>query len=175
MIATVLKLKLPSLVLYLGLPMAAFALLSARKQWQRADQADQGAQGEEDVERLLQKLPPEWITEFNHPMRRVGDIDIIVRSPRGRVWAIDVKSHRGTVRVQDGELYRKVAGQDRSFEKNFLTAVKKQAVLLRESQELRYVQPVICFSHAVCFLPEKVQGVQVVSADQLVNYLLSEG
>jgi len=151
-----------------GLPL----ILLGRKEWIRANQADQGAAAEEDVARMLKKLPRNWRVEYGLKDRRVGDIDIVVVAPDGRAWAIDVKSHAGTVICDGQTLQRQLRGRTMPFEADFLEKSRRQAKVAKELLKLRWVEPVLCFTRAQVDLKAgKVGGVYVVPASELLNLL----
>jgi hypothetical protein len=157
--------------LYLvGLGAGVVFFLRGRKLFRQAARADQGARGEEAIAKILRQLPSDWKTEFNRRVHGVGDVDAIIRSPRGKTWTIDVKSHRGTIIEKDGKLYKVVGNNTYSMQKDFIAAAKKQAALVKNMDNLRYVTPVICFSSAKVEIEHSVQGVYVISRSELLDF-----
>ncbi|MBW4469048.1 MAG: NERD domain-containing protein [Stenomitos rutilans HA7619-LM2] len=115
--------------------MAALTLWSGLFLWKRANHADQGAKGEEDIAAMLTPLSSEgWQLEYGIRDRRLGDIDIFLLSPKKRAYTIDVKSHKGQVSSQDGKLYRQYGKKRYPFEKDFLSQAKQQAIAMKEQK-----------------------------------------
>jgi Nuclease-related domain/Methyl-CpG binding domain len=138
-----------------------------------AARADQGARGEEEIGKILKQLPSGWRTEYNRPVSGVGDVDVIVYSPKGKSWTIDVKSHVGYIYASQGQLKRKLGKSAVPLEKDFLAAAKKQAVLVRDADNLKWVIPVICFSSATVQVKQPVNGVHVVQKSELLEFLIT--
>ena len=146
--------------------------------WQRANHADQGARGEEDVAIVLAGLTASgWQIEYNVRLGKgLGDADVVCRSPRQNAYAIDVKSHRGRVVTDGQQLYRMMGQQKYSFEKDFLKQVKRQAVVLKQQRNWRFVTPILAFSQAnVAASISQVQGVYVVEKARLSALLKQLG
>jgi Nuclease-related domain len=144
--------------------------------WKRANHADQGAKGEEDIAQILDPLIQQgWHIEYGMPLKNgLGDADIICISPQSRAYVIDVKSHRGEVSTDGKKLHRRRGHTIYSFEKDFLAQSMKQALHLRKAKKLRFVTPIIAFSQAkVSVPPGKVRGVYVVQKSRLKLLLQS--
>jgi len=117
--------------------------------WRRANQADQGAAGEEAIEALLDPLKREgWKIAYGLRHRAVGDVDVFLISPIGKAFTVDVKSHRGFVSTDGKRLYRMRGGKRRSFEKDFIAQAKRQAIAIQKDRKLTFVTPAIVFSSA---------------------------
>jgi Nuclease-related domain len=153
-----------------GLGAGLVLFLRGRKLFRQAARADQGAKGEEEIEKLFKLFPKGWKTEFNRRVPGVGDVDVIVRSPRGKTWTVDVKSHRGTIIEKEGKLYKVLGHKADPLEKDFIASAKRQAALVRNMDNLRYVTPVICFSSAKVQIEHSVQGVYVISRSELLDF-----
>ncbi len=139
--------------------------------WQKANRADQGAAGEEEVARTLTQLSPDWQVEYNLWIDGLGDVDVFLQSPSGRAYIIDVKSHRGEVYARGSDLCRRGRSSE-TFEKDFLTNAMRQAHRVKELKKLRFVTPVICFSSATVNVPQKqVRRVYVLAKKELVEFL----
>jgi hypothetical protein len=157
--------------LYLvGLVAGLVLFLRGRKLFRQAARADQGAKGEEEIAKLLRQFPSGWKTEFNRRVHGIGDVDVIVRSPRGKTWTVDVKSHQGKIVEKDGKLFKVLGRKTYPFQKDFIAAAKRQAALVRNMDNLRYVTPVICFSSAKVEIEHSVQGVYVISRSELFDF-----
>ena len=161
---------------YLGcFSLATLTLLSGLHLWKRADHADQGAKGEEDIALLLKPLSKEgWQIEYGIRDRRLGDIDVFLLSPKGRAYTIDVKSHKGSVRSQDGKLYRQYGQTRYEFEKDFLSQAMQQAIAMKNRKELRFVTPIVVFSAAsVEVSTNPISGVYVLGKETVLSQLRS--
>ncbi|MGD1940693.1 MAG: nuclease-related domain-containing protein [Leptolyngbyaceae cyanobacterium] len=146
--------------------------------WQRASHADQGARGEEDVAIALAGLTASgWQIEYNVRLGKgLGDADVVCRSPRQNAYAIDVKSHRGRVVTDGQQLYHMMGQPKYSFEKDFLKQVKRQALVLKQQRNWRFVTPILAFSQAnVAASIRQVQGVYVVEKARLSALLKQLG
>jgi hypothetical protein len=154
--------------------------------WWRANRADQGARGEEQVSQTLASLREEgWTVQYN-PELRWGDADAFLRSPLGNHYVIDVKAHTGGTVFFDSQtkMLMRRYGRDtvhdfgknsRGESKDLLRAVKGQAAELRQQQKVRWVTPLLCFTQAdiePSVLPEQpVEGVYIVKLP-LLTWLL---
>lgn len=170
---------LPAIVQAVTLPiflicwvLAAAAVAQGRYVWRRANQADQGAAGEEAIAQTLMPLQQQgWQIEFGVVDRSVGDIDVFLVSPEGKAYTIDVKSHRGRVTSDGKQLYRR----GKPFEKDFLAQAKRQAATIAKLRQLPFVQPMVVFSNAQVNLDQPVAGVYVVGRADLIRCLRSDG
>jgi hypothetical protein len=142
--------------------------------WKRANHADQGAKGEEDVAQTLNPLVQQgWQIEYGTPLKGgLGDADIICISPKNHAYVIDVKSHRGKVSTNGKTLQRRMGRSTYDFEKDFLAQSMKQALQIKKAKKLSFVTPIIAFSQAkVAMPPGKVRGVYVVEKSRLPSLL----
>jgi Nuclease-related domain len=142
--------------------------------WKRANHADRGAKGEEDVAQILAPLTQQgWQIEYGTPLKGgLGDADIICISPKDRAYAIDVKSHRGEVSSNGKTLQRRMGRSTYDFEKDFLAQSMKQALQIKKTKNLSFVTPIIAFSQAkVAVPPGKIRGVYVVEKSRLPSLL----
>jgi Nuclease-related domain len=142
--------------------------------WKRANHADRGAQGEEEVAQVLAPLAQDgWQIEYGMPLRGgLGDADIICISPQSRAYVIDVKSHQGKVQTDGKKLHHCSGRSSYLFEKDFLTQSMKQALQVKKIKKLKFVTPIIAFSQAKVLVPSgKIRGVYVVEKSQLTSLL----
>lgn len=155
--------------------MAILTLWGGISLWKRADHADQGAKGEEDIASVLTPLSSEgWQLEYGIRDRRLGDIDIFLLSPSKHAYTIDVKSHKGQVRSQDGKLYRQYGQTRYPFEKDFLSQAKQQAIAIKDKKGLRFVTPIVVFSAAsVEISANPINYVYVLSKENVLSQLRS--
>jgi Holliday junction resolvase-like predicted endonuclease len=138
--------------------------------FRQAARADQGAKGEEEIAKILRQLPSGWKTEFNRRVYGVGDVDVILTSPTGKTWTVDIKSQRGTIIEKQGKLYKVLGRNTYALKKDFIAAAKRQALLVRSMDNLRYVTPVICFSSAKVQIEHSIEGVYVISRFELLDF-----
>jgi hypothetical protein len=146
--------------------------------WKRANHADQGAKGEEDIAQAIAQLEnQDWQIEYGIQLgNRLGDLDIFCISPQGKAFVIDVKSHRGEVITDGQELYRRMGNKKYPFEKNFIQQVMKQALQIKQQKDLPFVTPIVAFSTArVSIQGDKLKNVYVVEKAKLVSLLKSLG
>lgn len=167
------KFPIPAPLYLFGPAAGGFLVDQGRELLSLAARADQGARGEEEIGKILQQLPSGWRTEYNRPVFGVGDVDVIVYSPQGKAWVIDVKSHGGYIYASQVQLKRKLGKNSVPLEKDFITAAKKLAVLVKDADNLQWVTPVICFSSATVQFKHPVNGVHVVQKSELLEFLLT--
>ena len=137
--------------------------------------AKAGARAEKYVASLLNSLKGDWKIISSVQSPELGDIDFVLTSPQGRTYAIEVKSHHGTVRSNGTGLYRVVDGQACLFEKDFLSQAMREALAVRQRMCLSFVTPLLVFTRAAIELPErKIRSVSVLHAHELLQFLESE-
>ena len=165
----------PAWIYLLCFSMAVLTLWGGLYLWKRANHADQGAKGEEDIAAMLTPLNSEgWQVEYGIRDRRLGDIDIFLVSPSKHAYTIDVKSHKGQVRSQDGKLYRQYGQKSYPFEKDFLSQAKQQAIAMKEQKGLRFVTSIVVFSAAsVDISANPIAHVYVLGKESLLSQLRS--
>lgn len=152
---------------------ARLLLLTSHALKSRARVAKIGAQGESMVMEILSKLPQGWVVEKNVEFGARGDIDFLIHSPQGKVFLIDAKAHRGTVRFSGHRLIRNVDGKTCEFERDIVSSVKRQAAHIRNLRGLNFVCPIIVFTKAELDLRDAVLPiVKVLSVADLLPYLL---
>lgn len=171
----------------LNIPLAVYLILIAvslglvakgASLWIRANNADQGAKGEEETSKELSKLEDEgWEIEYGMRLgNKLGDADIVCSSPQYKTYVIDVKSHKGEVVVDNEKLCRRRGNVNYPFEKDFINQVMKQALQLRKQKDLRFVTPILVFSNATVSVPSnKFCKVYVVEKSKLASLLKSLG
>jgi hypothetical protein len=146
--------------------------------WKRANHADQGAKGEEDIAQAVSILESQgWQIEYGMRLGNgIGDLDVFCVSPNGKAFAIEVKSHRGEVITDGQELFRRMGNNKYPFEKNFITQAMKQALKIKQQKDLNFVTPILAFSTArVSIQGDKFKNVYVVEKAKLVSLLKSLG
>ena len=171
-----LRLQLPIIFYVIFIFISLGLVINGIYLWKRANHADQGAKGEEDIAQLMTKLKQEgWQIEYGVWLgNRLGDADIICISPRGKAYVIDVKSHRGKVTTDGTQLYKKMGKSTYPFKKNFLQQAMKQALQVKKQKKLNFVTPIVAFSNAqVSLQAEKLQNVYVVEKEKLISLLKS--
>jgi Nuclease-related domain len=166
-------------ILYALLFIAALGLsIEGVSLWKRANRADQGAKGEEEIaQELLQLERLGWQIEYGMRLRnRLGDADVVCISPQNRAYVVDVKSHRGEVTVDREQLCRRMGKKIYPFEKSFIDQAMKQALQVKKQKGLKFVTPVIAFSDAkVLIATDQVKKVYIVEKSRLVSLLKSLG
>lgn len=157
-----------------GFAVAVVCIQKGRYLWMRANHADQGAAGEEAVARSLAPLIHSgWAVEYGVRDRRVGDVDVVLVSPNGKVFTIDVKSHQGQVTAQGDTLYRGTGRRRKRFEKNFINQAKRQAIAIRDQRQCAFVTPLIVFSNANVAVDYPIGTVYVTSRQEMCRLLRS--
>jgi hypothetical protein len=141
--------------------------------WKRANHADQGAKGEEEIGLQVSRLEKEgWTIEYGMRLgNRLGDADIVCLSPKKKAYVIDVKSHRGLVTTDGMQLHRRMGQKAYPFEKDFLAQVKQQALQVQKQKGFDFVTPIVVFSSAKVAVKGKPQKVYVVEKNRLVSLL----
>ncbi|MEA5476693.1 nuclease-related domain-containing protein [Pseudanabaena galeata UHCC 0370] len=146
--------------------------------WRRANDADQGARGEEEVSRELSQLEYEgWKIDYGIRLGNgLGDADIVCISPQDKAYVIDVKSHKGEVMVDGEQLHRRMGKTNYPFEKDFISQTMKQALQVGKQRSLKFVTPIIAFSEAKVSVPSnRLRKVYIVEKSRLVSFLKSLG
>lgn len=146
--------------------------------WKRANRADQGAEGEETTSHELSELEQNgWKIEYGMRLgNKLGDADIVCISPQNKVYAIDVKSHKGDVIAKDKKLFRRMGNKNYSFEKDFIAQTMKQALQVKKQKGFKFVTPIIVFSNARVLIPSnKLANVFVVEKSELTSLLQTLG
>ena len=141
----------------------------------RANDARRGAKAEAEVAVLLDTLKCRgWEIEYNLPIRKCGDADVVLHSPEDNWYAIDVKSHNGTKVYEDGRLRKRYGKNTYDFQEgDLLRKVKCQAKEVRNLKRVRWVTPILCFTKGDIDIPfNVVNGVYVVNGEDLVSNLL---
>jgi hypothetical protein len=166
---------LPNFTYLIFFLLAGLIAMQACYFWIRANNATQGALGEEKIATTLKPLQSQdWQVEYNVPIRGLGDVDVFLLSPQGNAYTIDVKSHKGEVNKDGKQLYRQYGRSRYSFEKDFLREAKRQAVSMKELKKLKFVTPIVAFSSAnVLVGRDPVAGVYVLGVSELVPCLRS--
>ncbi len=160
-----------ALLILIGVVITSFSSES-----QQASNARQGADGEESIFRLLVDNLTDrgWKFRFNEMIGENWDVDVIARSPSGRVFTIDVKSHRGTKVVTKEGLHRRYGDREYEFKKCFLKGAKAQAVTVAKKLDRDWVIPIVCFSNGEIDYQDDVidpKGVIVLGGKGLIEDL----
>lgn len=149
-----------------------FLTKQGQKFWKKAQQASQGAKGEDLLACLLEPLLLEgWIIEHNIPLQVWGDADTYLQSPNDRCFVIDAKSHRARVSYDRAQLLFDY-GNKIYCNSSMLGKVKGQALALKHLKQVRYVTPILCFTEAhlekPCF---QIKKVHLVELSELLSLL----
>jgi len=174
----ILNFKFPPIFYLLFIIIALWLIANGAFLWKRANHADQGAKGEEDIAQALSILESQgWQLEYGMRLGNgVGDLDVFCVSPNGKAFAIEVKSHRGEVITDGQELFRRMGNKKYPFEKNFISQTMKQALKIKQQKDLHFVIPILAFSTArVSIQGDKFKNVYIVEKAKLVSLLKSLG
>jgi hypothetical protein len=174
----ILNFKFSPIFYLLFMIIALWLIANGAYLWKRANHADQGAKGEEDIAQALSILESQgWQLEYGMRLGNgVGDLDVFCVSPQGKAFAIEVKSHRGEVITDGQELFRRMGNKKYPFEKNFITQTMKQALKIKQQKDLDFVIPILAFSTArVSIQGDKFKNVYIVEKAKLVSLLKSLG
>ena len=134
----------------------------------------QGAGGEAEVRAALRGLDDRFRVLGSVVIGKRGDIDFVAVGPTG-VWVVEVKSHKGRIRIEGGRLLR----NEKLFDKDFIrqswgaTYALKDALKRRVPKQL-HIQPVVVFSsrHAMVGIDlQTVDNAYVVGLDQLTRLI----
>lgn len=158
-----------------GLTGSYYLYCSGQHLMKRAKDAQRGAKAEKEVAALLRPLERKgWQVEYNLRIRRWGDADVVLRSPKGNWYVVDVKSHGGTKIYESGRLRKRYGRNTYDFEEGDLIAkVKGQAKEVKSLKAARWVTPMLCFTKGdVDISNNEIAGVYVVNITS-INSILS--
>ncbi len=157
-----------------GLFYAGYCYQDGQRNTQGEKNAEQGAAAEREVEVLLKPLERiNWQIKYGEPRQGGGDIDVLLHSPKGNWYVIDVKSHGGTKYVDNGVLKRRYGNNKIHDFKggNPIRKVKAQAKEIGKSKRA-WVTPILCFTQDGVEVPGKeAKGVYIVSKKDLISIL----
>ena len=136
-----------------------------------------GRKGEYAIFYELNKLSRDFHILQGIEFKLIGNIDFVVISSN-KIFAVEVKSHKGVIDLKEGRLVR----YGKPFEKDFLKQVKHQALSLHKFikekiNEDIYVAPIIVFSNSKARLRfglNQVAGVYVVGKSYLRKAIFKE-
>ena len=140
----------------------------------RSDQALVGAKAEQEVAVILQVLTSKnWQIEYNLRLKRWGDADIVLYSPKKNWYVIDVKSHKGRIVREKNQLKRYKGRYVSEFsEGDLLSKVRGQAVEVARLKQAKWVTPILCFTRAEVQIPKNnVNRVYIVDKKDLIRIL----
>ncbi len=167
--------KLVIFLLLAGFTGSYYLYRSGKHFQKRAGDAQRGAKAETEVADLLHILSrKDWGIEYNLKIKRWGDADVVLHSPKGNWYLIDVKSHGGTKISENGRLRRRYGRNIYDFrEGNLINKVKGQAKEVRRLKGASWVTAMLCFTRGgVDIYGSEISGVYVVHVRDLVNTLL---
>ncbi len=163
------------LILLAGIGGSYYLCRSGRYFQKRALDAQRGAKAETDVADLLDVLElKKWHIEYNLRIQKWGDADIVLHSPKGKWYVVDVKSHGGTKIAENGRLRRRYGKNIYDFrEGDLIHKVKGQAKEVRLLKSASWVTAILCFTRGgVNIAGDEINDVYVVSDGKLVDILL---
>ncbi|ERT07067.1 nuclease-related domain protein [Lyngbya aestuarii BL J] len=162
-------------LLGLGGGIGAYYFWKKGQYWmRRSDQALVGAKAEQEVAVILQLLTGKnWQIEYNLPLKRWGDADVVLCSRQRNWYVIDVKSHKGRIVSKDNYLKRDNGRQIYDFsEGNLLSKVRGQAAEVRQLKQAKWVTPLLCFTQAQVKIDQNnINGVYIVEKTDLIRIL----
>ncbi len=166
-------------LLGLGGGVGAYYFWKKGQYWMRRyEQALVGANAEQEVEVILRFLANKsWEIEYNLPLKRWGDADVVLFSPQGNWYVIDVKSHKGII-IREKNFIKRVKGHQvyDFYEGNLLTKVRGQAAAVAKLKEVKWVTPMLCFTQAkVKISKNNIKGIYVVEKTDLIEILETLG
>jgi Holliday junction resolvase-like predicted endonuclease len=141
----------------------------------RVSDAERGAQAEVQVSSLLLPLQRQgWQIEYNLPIRKWGDADVVLCSSKSNWFVVDVKSHGGTKVYENGSLQMRYGKNTHSFrEGDLISKVKGQISEVKSLKNTRWITGLLCFTRGDVNIPGKIiDGIYIVTANDLVNTLL---
>lgn len=158
-----------------GLTASYYLYRNGQYLMKRAGDAQHGAKAETQVAALLLPLQRRgWLVEYNLRIRKWGDADVVLHSPKGNWFVIDVKSHGGTKVYESGRLRKCYGRNTYDFQEgDLISKVKGQASEVKNLRNARWVTGMLCFTRGDVDIPgNNAGGVYVVTANDLVNTLL---
>ncbi|MGF1673356.1 MAG: NERD domain-containing protein [Rivularia sp. (in: cyanobacteria)] len=163
------------LFLLAGISGSYYLYRSGKYFQKRAGDAQRGAEAETKVANLLHILESQkWQIEYNLRIKKWGDADVVLHSPKGNWYVIDVKSHGGTKIYESGRLRKRYGKNIYDFkEGDLIDKVKGQARQVKRLKNASWVTAMLCFTRGGVDISEsEVNGVYVVSSGKLVDTLL---
>jgi hypothetical protein len=144
----------------------------ASRAFESADKAERGAQAEELTEHVLGGLVPQEYFTFHNVPTPLGDLDHVVITRKGGVFAIETKSHSGRIDVAEGRVLVDGNLPDRDYVQQALD----NAVWLKDQigallGEKPYVTAVLHFPNAYVNVRESIRDVIVASGSFLPRVL----
>jgi hypothetical protein len=152
----------------------------ARPAYRKMTNFRSGIAGEQDVTRLLAKLPDDYavVNDVMLPGQR-GNVDHVVLGPCGLV-VIETKRYRGSIACRQGRWSqngRPLPDVGRQANRG---AMAVREFLCREHPELgstalRWVDSVVVFTHPLCRLEIDRPGITMIRFSELLEVLLAKG
>ncbi|MGB7381400.1 MAG: nuclease-related domain-containing protein, partial [Rivularia sp. (in: cyanobacteria)] len=163
------------LILLIGFTGSCYLFRSGKYFDKRALDAQRGAKAETDVADILDVLElKKWQIEYNLRIKKWGDADVVLYSPKGNWYVVDVKSHGGTKIHENGRLRRRYGKKIHDFrEGDLIHKVKGQAKEVRKLKSINWVTAILCFTRGGVNIPgSEINGAYVVDVRDLVDILL---
>ncbi|MEL7035320.1 MAG: nuclease-related domain-containing protein [Cyanobacteria bacterium J06592_8] len=157
---------------------ASYGFWQKGEYWmRRSEQALMGAKAEQEVAVILNALSSKssnhWQIEYNFPLKRWGDADVVLCSSEKNWYVVDVKSHKGKMINQDNRLKRVKGRRIYDFsEGDLLSKVRGQAADVARLKQVRWVTPILCFTQAQVKIPRnQIDDVYIVEKTDLIRIL----
>ncbi len=163
------------LILLIGFTGSYYLFRSGKYFDKRALDARRGAKAETDVADILDVLEvKKWQIEYNLRIKKWGDADVVLHSPKGNWYVVDVKSHGGTKIHENGRLRRRYGKKIHDFrEGDLIHKVKGQAKEVRKLKSIEWVTAILCFTRGGVNIPgSEINGAYVVDVKDLIDILL---
>ncbi len=163
------------LLLLGGFPGSYYLYRSGKHFQKRAGDAQRGAEAETKVADILNILSDQkWKIEYNLKIKKWGDADVVLQSPKGNWYVVDVKSHGGTKISENGRLRRRYGRNIYDFrEGDLIPKIKGQAKQVKLLKRASWVTAILCFTRGgVDISSNEINDVYVVSGGDLVDTLL---
>lgn len=164
----------------LGIIPVLIAASLARPVYRKLTRVQHGAQGEEEVVRLLSQLPDDYILVNDVALPRgFGNVDHVVLGPCGIV-VIETKRYKGHLSCRDGQWFQNgrpipSVGQQANGAamaiKRFLSEEHPQL----KGTALRWVHSLVVFTHPLCSLELDRPDATTVRYSELLDVIRATG
>jgi hypothetical protein len=156
------------------------AASQARPAYRRLARVQHGAQGEEEVTRLLSRLSDEYVLVNDVVLPRgFGNIDHVVLGPCGIV-VIETKRYKGHISCHRGKWFqngRPIQGVGRQANRG---AIAIREFLSEEHPQLkatalRWIHSLVVFTHPLCSLELDRPDASVARYSELLDFIRARG
>lgn len=134
---------------------------------------EQGLKGEDEVSKVLKKLPVEYHLIYDFQDKNIGNTDIVVIGPTG-IWTIEVKNlKKNVISINNDQLF----GDVHSLEKERIQAYHEAQNLQEylKSKELFFpVNPILVFANPktqINLEDNHFKGVSILGINQILEFI----